>query len=100
MSSISPISLGHCTILLEECQEVVQKVSWVKVFVTTFMSGHFMFQIKLVNIMLFLIWLDSQVGVLRIWNVSRTTPIDNFKLKKTGFHCLHVLNSPPRKKCK
>ena len=24
----------------------------------------------------------------------------NFKLKKTGFHCLHVLNSPPRKKCK
>uniref|UniRef100_A0A5F9DRV2 WD repeat domain 17 n=1 Tax=Oryctolagus cuniculus TaxID=9986 RepID=A0A5F9DRV2_RABIT len=41
---------------------------------------------------------DSQVGVLRIWNVSRSTPIDNFKLKKTGFHCLHVLNSPPRKK--
>ncbi|KAB1257536.1 WD repeat-containing protein 17 [Camelus dromedarius] len=41
---------------------------------------------------------DSQVGVLRIWNVSRTTPVDNFKLKKTGFHCLHVLNSPPRKK--
>ncbi|XP_017397707.1 WD repeat-containing protein 17 isoform X6 [Cebus imitator] len=41
---------------------------------------------------------DSQVGVLRIWNVSRTTPIDNLKLKKTGFHCLHVLNSPPKKK--
>ncbi|XP_008051777.1 WD repeat-containing protein 17 isoform X2 [Carlito syrichta] len=41
---------------------------------------------------------DSQVGVLRIWNVSRTTPIDNLKLKKTGFHSLHVLNSPPRKK--
>ncbi|XP_047570070.1 WD repeat-containing protein 17 isoform X3 [Lutra lutra] len=41
---------------------------------------------------------DSQVGVLRIWNVARTTPIDNFKLKRTGFHCLHVLNSPPRKK--
>ncbi|XP_058162516.1 WD repeat-containing protein 17 isoform X5 [Dasypus novemcinctus] len=41
---------------------------------------------------------DSQVGVLRIWNVSKTTPIDNFKLKKTGFHCLHVLSSPPRKK--
>ncbi|XP_054937579.1 WD repeat-containing protein 17-like [Physeter macrocephalus] len=43
---------------------------------------------------------DSQVGVLRIWNVSRATPVDNFKLKKTGFHCFHVLNSPPRKKCK
>ncbi|XP_040587725.1 WD repeat-containing protein 17 isoform X2 [Mesocricetus auratus] len=41
---------------------------------------------------------DSQVGILRIWNVSRTTPIDNFKLKKTGFHCLHVVNSPPKKK--
>ncbi|KAI2668356.1 WD repeat-containing protein 17 [Labeo rohita] len=41
---------------------------------------------------------DSQVGVLRIWNVSRTTPLDNFKLKKTGFHALHVLNSPPAKK--
>uniref|UniRef100_A0A4W3GRT2 WD repeat domain 17 n=1 Tax=Callorhinchus milii TaxID=7868 RepID=A0A4W3GRT2_CALMI len=41
---------------------------------------------------------DSQVGVMRVWNVSRTTPIDNFKLKKTGFHALHVLNSPPKKK--
>ncbi|XP_069349400.1 WD repeat-containing protein 17 isoform X2 [Eulemur rufifrons] len=41
---------------------------------------------------------DSQVGVLRIWNVSKTTPVDNLKLKKTGFHCLHVLNSPPKKK--
>uniref|UniRef100_A0A8C1WKQ5 WD repeat domain 17 n=1 Tax=Cyprinus carpio TaxID=7962 RepID=A0A8C1WKQ5_CYPCA len=41
---------------------------------------------------------DSQVGVLRIWNVSRVTPLDNFKLKKTGFHALHVLNSPPAKK--
>ncbi|XP_039176577.1 WD repeat-containing protein 17 isoform X1 [Crotalus tigris] len=40
---------------------------------------------------------DSQVGVLRVWNVSRTTPIDNFKLKKTGFHGLHVLSSPPKK---
>ncbi|KAH0616110.1 hypothetical protein JD844_026972 [Phrynosoma platyrhinos] len=41
---------------------------------------------------------DSQVGVLRVWNVSRTTPLDNFKLKKTGFHGLHVLSSPPKKK--
>ncbi|XP_066488000.1 WD repeat-containing protein 17 isoform X4 [Tiliqua scincoides] len=41
---------------------------------------------------------DSQVGVLRVWNVSRTTPIDNFKLKKTGFHGLHVLSSPLKKK--
>ncbi|NXP25942.1 WDR17 protein, partial [Scytalopus superciliaris] len=41
---------------------------------------------------------DSQVGVLRVWNVSRTTPIDNFKLKQTGFHGMHVLSSPPKKK--
>ncbi|XP_074085041.1 WD repeat-containing protein 17 isoform X5 [Macrotis lagotis] len=41
---------------------------------------------------------DSQVGVLRVWNVSRSTPLENFKLKKTGFHVLHVLNSPPKKK--
>ncbi|XP_046772584.1 WD repeat-containing protein 17 isoform X2 [Gallus gallus] len=41
---------------------------------------------------------DSQVGVLRIWNVSHTTPIDNLKLKNSGFHSLHVLSSPPKKK--
>ncbi|XP_077574603.1 WD repeat-containing protein 17 isoform X1 [Stigmatopora nigra] len=41
---------------------------------------------------------DSQVGVLRIWNVSRPTPLDSFKLKKTGFHALHVLNTPLAKK--
>ncbi|XP_022595647.1 WD repeat-containing protein 17-like, partial [Seriola dumerili] len=41
---------------------------------------------------------DSQVGVLRVWNVSRSTPLDSFKLKKTGFHALHVLNSPLSKK--
>ncbi|RVE76746.1 hypothetical protein OJAV_G00012020 [Oryzias javanicus] len=41
---------------------------------------------------------DSQVGVLRVWNVSRSTPLDSFKLKKTGFHALHVLHSPLSKK--
>lgn len=45
-------------------------------------------------------WSDSQVGVLRVWNVSRSTPLDSFKLKKTGFHALHVLNSPLAKKGK
>ena len=43
---------------------------------------------------------DSQVGVLRVWNVSRSTPLDSFKLKKTGFHALHVFNSPLAKKGK
>ncbi|XP_058497432.1 WD repeat-containing protein 17 isoform X3 [Solea solea] len=41
---------------------------------------------------------DSQVGVLRVWNVSRSTPLDSFKLKKNGFHALHVLSSPLSKK--
>ncbi|XP_028305170.1 WD repeat-containing protein 17 isoform X2 [Gouania willdenowi] len=41
---------------------------------------------------------DSQVGVLRVWNVSRSTPLDSFKLKKTGFHALHVLSTPLAKK--
>ncbi|XP_053713186.1 WD repeat-containing protein 17-like isoform X2 [Synchiropus splendidus] len=41
---------------------------------------------------------DSQVGVLRIWNVSRSTPLDSLKVKKTGFHALHVLNTSPKKK--
>uniref|UniRef100_A0A3P8W9Z8 WD repeat domain 17 n=1 Tax=Cynoglossus semilaevis TaxID=244447 RepID=A0A3P8W9Z8_CYNSE len=41
---------------------------------------------------------DSQVGVLRVWNVSRSTPLDSFKLKKNGFHALHVINSPLAKK--
>lgn len=35
-----------------------------------------------------------------MWNVSRSTPLDSFKLKKTGFHALHVLNSPLAKKGK
>lgn len=47
---------------------------------------------------LFLCNPDSQVGVLRVWNVSRSTPLDSFKLKKTGFHALHVLSSPLAKK--
>ncbi|XP_014826293.1 PREDICTED: WD repeat-containing protein 17 isoform X1 [Poecilia mexicana] len=41
---------------------------------------------------------DSQVGVLRVWNVSRSTPLDSFKLKKTGFHALHVLSAPLAKR--
>lgn len=51
-----------------------------------------------VSLMFFPVCQDSQVGVLRVWNVSRSTPLDSFKLKKTGFHALHVLNSPLAKK--
>lgn len=31
---------------------------------------------------------DAQSGVLRVWNVSRTTPVENIRLKKTGFHSI------------
>jgi hypothetical protein len=31
---------------------------------------------------------DAQSGVLRVWNVSRTTPVENIRLKKTGFHTI------------
>ncbi|XP_070554435.1 WD repeat-containing protein 17-like isoform X2 [Ptychodera flava] len=36
---------------------------------------------------------DTHVGVMRVWNVSKSTPIENIKLKRTGFHALHVINS-------
>ena len=38
---------------------------------------------------------DTHNGVLRLWSVSKTTPIENIKLKKTGFHALHVLHTTP-----
>uniref|UniRef100_A0A8C4RB88 WD repeat domain 17 n=1 Tax=Eptatretus burgeri TaxID=7764 RepID=A0A8C4RB88_EPTBU len=41
---------------------------------------------------------DSQVGILRVWNVSHPSPLENLKLKKTGFHTLGVFLSPPRNK--
>lgn len=34
---------------------------------------------------------DEQVGVLRVWNVSKSTPIKTIKLKKTGFHAMKVI---------
>ena len=30
-------------------------------------------------------------GILRIWSVSKTTPLENFRLKKTGFRSMVVL---------
>ncbi len=27
---------------------------------------------------------------MRIWTVAKSTPVENFKLKKTGFHALHI----------
>lgn len=36
-----------------------------------------------------------QSGVLRIWNVSKPTPVENIRLKKTGFHTICLV---PRNK--
>ncbi|PVD35249.1 hypothetical protein C0Q70_06530 [Pomacea canaliculata] len=35
---------------------------------------------------------DVQSGVLRIWSVANTTPIENIRIKKSGFHELHVIS--------
>ena len=32
---------------------------------------------------------------MRLWNVSKQTPIENLRLKKTGFHALHVFSTAP-----
>lgn len=34
---------------------------------------------------------DSQGGILRIWNVSKSSPLTSIKLKMTGFHALTVV---------
>lgn len=36
---------------------------------------------------------DSQSGILRIWNVNKPTPLENFQLKKKGFLSLAVLKT-------
>ena len=38
---------------------------------------------------------DTHTGVMRLWNVSKSTPIENIRLKKTGFHALHVFSTVP-----
>ncbi len=32
---------------------------------------------------------------MRIWNVSKSTPIENLRLKKTGFHAMTVFTTAP-----
>ena len=34
---------------------------------------------------------DTQSGVLRVWTVSKSTPLESLRVKKSGFHALHVL---------
>ncbi|RUS73072.1 hypothetical protein EGW08_019169 [Elysia chlorotica] len=36
---------------------------------------------------------DCMGGILRVWSVSKSTPIQNMKIKHTGFHRLQVIHS-------
>ncbi|KAK7486957.1 hypothetical protein BaRGS_00021773 [Batillaria attramentaria] len=35
---------------------------------------------------------DLKSGVLRIWSVSKESPIENIRIKKSGFHDVHVIS--------
>ena len=35
---------------------------------------------------------DCMGGILRVWSVSRSTPIQNLKIKRTGFHRLEIIS--------
>lgn len=37
-------------------------------------------------------YLDVKSGILRMWNVSKSTPIENIRIKKTGIHALQTIN--------
>lgn len=42
---------------------------------------------------LFLYLLDNKSGVLRLWTVANAAPIENIRIKKTGFQSLCVFSS-------
>ena len=35
---------------------------------------------------------DVKSGVLRIWSVSKVSPIENIRIKKSGFHDVHIIS--------
>lgn len=37
--------------------------------------------------------LDANSGVLRLWNVSKTTAVESFRINKTGFHSTFVVTA-------
>ncbi|GFS08157.1 WD repeat-containing protein 17, partial [Elysia marginata] len=39
---------------------------------------------------------DCAGGILRVWSVSKSAPIQNMKIKRTGFHKLKVIHSTAR----
>ncbi|XP_070198103.1 WD repeat-containing protein 17-like [Littorina saxatilis] len=36
---------------------------------------------------------DVKSGVLRIWSVSKVSPIENIRIKKSGFHDVHIIST-------
>ena len=48
---------------------------------------------KTVNLSFFFLFTatDTQAGILRVWNVSKSSPMASIKLKMTGFHALIVV---------
>ncbi|UYV75765.1 WDR17 [Cordylochernes scorpioides] len=54
-------------------------VAWVSQAPGTFISG------------------DADSGVLRIWNVSKSSPLENLRLKQTGFQALAIMPLPQEK---
>ncbi|CAL1530908.1 unnamed protein product, partial [Lymnaea stagnalis] len=52
----------------------VQTLAWVKNAPGMFITG------------------DIKGGILRVWSVSNSTPLENIKIKATGFHHLDVLS--------
>ena len=68
-------------------------LSWSLMRVKGLLNNYF----KLVNIVIivkptFLCYFsDSQGGILRVWNVSKSSPLTSIKLKMTGFHALTVV---------
>ncbi|XP_076467583.1 LOW QUALITY PROTEIN: WD repeat-containing protein 17-like [Babylonia areolata] len=38
---------------------------------------------------------DVKSGVLRIWSVSKVSPIENIRMKKSGFHDVHIIPESP-----
>ena len=41
---------------------------------------------------IFHMFTDYKGGILRVWSVSNSTPIENIKIKGTGFHSLDVIS--------
>ena len=37
---------------------------------------------------MYFLFTDSHSGILRVWNVSKSSPVENIRVKKTGFHTL------------